>query len=258
MDVLRSELLAFYASQELSEEVLDYAEVDECRRQVMTAVKVDGDCRVLTDAAADAASVFAGPFASLIGLSDSGCFYSKELASGDEDEIYSRLHPEDLVEKRMLEYEFLKFVDRLPAGEKLNYKATCRIRIRKHDGEYAVVRNSTQVMRKSPAGKVWLILCTYKLDDNQERGEDIAPGIVDFVSGQIIGIHLSERRSHILSEREKEILGLIRDGLPSKQIAGMLGISVHTVNRHRQNILEKLSVGNSLEAVKAAVAMKLL
>ena len=31
-----------------------------------------------------------------------------------------------------------------------------------------------------------------------------------------------------------------------------------TVNRHRQNILEKLSVGNSIEACRAAELMKLL
>lgn len=62
----------------------------------------------------------------------------------------------------------------------------------------------------------------------------------------------------MLSDREKEVLKLIRDGRPSKQIADMLGISIHTVNRHRQNIIAKLSVGNSIEAVTAAVAMKLL
>ena len=53
-------------------------------------------------------------------------------------------------------------------------------------------------------------------------------------------------------------LHLIREGKASKQIAAILGISVNTVNRHRQNIIEKLSVGNSIEAITAATAMKLL
>lgn len=44
---------------------------------------------------------------------------------------------------------------------------------------------------------------------------------------------------------------MIHSGKPSKQIAAILGISVYTVNRHRQNILAKLSVGNSIEAITA-------
>ena len=36
------------------------------------------------------------------------------------------------------------------------------------------------------------------------------------------------------------------------------GINPHTVNSHRQNILQKLSVNNSMEAVQTATAMMLL
>lgn len=68
----------------------------------------------------------------------------------------------------------------------------------------------------------------------------------------------SEEHRNILSEREKEILRCIRKGLSSKEIAAALYISVNTVNRHRQNILEKLSVSNSIEACRAAELMKLL
>ncbi|MDR1880928.1 MAG: LuxR C-terminal-related transcriptional regulator, partial [Tannerellaceae bacterium] len=43
-----------------------------------------------------------------------------------------------------------------------------------------------------------------------------------------------------------------------KEISNQLCISVHTVNTHRQRILEKLDVDNSLEAVKYASALGLL
>jgi len=49
-----------------------------------------------------------------------------------------------------------------------------------------------------------------------------------------------------------------RRGDAQQQIASRLGISVNTVSRHRQNILARLSVGNSIEAYAAATAMKLL
>lgn len=76
--------------------------------------------------------------------------------------------------------------------------------------------------------------------------------------GEVETLFLSEEHRNILSEREKEILRCIRKGLSSKEIAAALYISVNTVNRHRQNILEKLSVGNSIEACRAAELMKLL
>lgn len=44
----------------------------------------------------------------------------------------------------------------------------------------------------------------------------------------------------------------------SKDIARILSISINTVNRHRQNILEKLQVSNSIEACRVAKELKLL
>jgi DNA-binding NarL/FixJ family response regulator len=64
--------------------------------------------------------------------------------------------------------------------------------------------------------------------------------------------------SNLLTSREKEILLLIAKGEISKEIAHQLNISINTVNRHRQNILEKLNVNNSIEAVRTAEALDLL
>lgn len=61
-----------------------------------------------------------------------------------------------------------------------------------------------------------------------------------------------------LTPREINILQLIKDGLLSKEISEQLFISIHTVNTHRQRILEKLDVDNSMEAVKYASTLGLL
>ena len=47
-------------------------------------------------------------------------------------------------------------------------------------------------------------------------------------------------------------------GKMSKDIAQTLSISINTVNRHRQNILEKLQVNNSIEACRIAKELHLL
>jgi len=257
MDVLRKEINAIYDRQNLDAENLEPEVVENCKRRMEIIVGVDNDCRVLTDASTDSCYIYGGEFARLIGLCDTDT-YAQKMGSSDEDVIYNRIHPEDLVDKRMLELYFFKYVDALPEDEKKRYMATCHFRIRNKHGEYIFVDNSTRVMHLSPNGKIWLILCCYGLSPVQEPLPGISSCIINNATGMITEVSLSDRRARILTEREKKILNLIKEGKLSKQIAGILGISVHTVNRHRQNILEKLSVGNSVEAVMAASLMKLL
>lgn len=257
MDILRKELNAIYASQELDREVLDPSVLKHAVEQIKSYVSVNNCCCVITDASVDRCYIIGGGFCRLIGLTDADCMY-EEVDSSDEDAIYSRFHPEDLVEKRMLEYEYFKYLIRTDGRNMMKYKAACTIRIKDRDGMYVWVDNTTQILYPSPGGKIWLILCCYDLSASARSSHGIAPRIINNSTGETIIIAADERRPHILTPREKEILTLIREGKPSKQIADILGISIHTVNRHRQNIIEKLSVGSTVEAIMAATLMKLM
>lgn len=257
MDILRKELNGIYNSQELDKEVLDFTEIERCKTLASCYIGVGDGCTVVTDASCDRCYLYVGLLGELLGITDSSPVF-RVLDSSDEDVIYNRMHPEDLVEKRMLEYEFFKFVDPMPGEKKLRYQATCRIRIRNAKGEYTIVDNSTQIICSSPNGKIWLILCCYTLSSDQKWSGNISPIIKNNHTGEIKEFYFSDRREHILTAREKEILLMIKEGKLSKQIADTLEISVHTVNRHRQNILEKLSVGNSIEAIMAAESMRLI
>ena len=62
----------------------------------------------------------------------------------------------------------------------------------------------------------------------------------------------------VLSNREREILALLADGLGNKQIAGRLGISTNTVKTHLELLFEKLGVSSRAEAVAAGVKQGLL
>ena len=53
-----------------------------------------------------------------------------------------------------------------------------------------------------------------------------------------------------LTQREKEILYCIAEGLSSKQIATKLQISENTVANHRKNMLWKTGAKNSAEMVQ--------
>lgn len=57
----------------------------------------------------------------------------------------------------------------------------------------------------------------------------------------------------VLTNREREVLKLIAEGRSNKEIAGVLFVSVHTVERHRANIMSKLDLKNTAELVKYAI-----
>jgi len=66
------------------------------------------------------------------------------------------------------------------------------------------------------------------------------------------------QNDYSLTEREKNILALLVDGLSYKMIADRENISFHTVNSHVRKIYEKLHVHSLGEAVSKALREKLL
>ena len=62
-----------------------------------------------------------------------------------------------------------------------------------------------------------------------------------------------EQKLASLSAREHEVLELVAAGLHAKEIAAELGISVRTVEIHKQHIMEKLSLRNVAEVVRFAL-----
>ena len=56
-----------------------------------------------------------------------------------------------------------------------------------------------------------------------------------------------------LTGRQKEILQLITEGRPTKEIAGTLCISVRTVERHKYNMMKELKLKTTADLVKYAL-----
>ena len=65
-------------------------------------------------------------------------------------------------------------------------------------------------------------------------------------------------RATPITEREREILLWVRDGLSNQQISEKLGISALTVKNHVQKILRKLGAANRAQAVAKAMTMNAL
>jgi DNA-binding NarL/FixJ family response regulator len=74
--------------------------------------------------------------------------------------------------------------------------------------------------------------------------------------------YLERRRDEpefeILTPRELQVLKLIAEARSSKEIAAELVISVKTVERHRQNILDKLGMSDRVELTRYAIRRGLI
>ena len=67
-----------------------------------------------------------------------------------------------------------------------------------------------------------------------------------------------EEQFDVLTPRELEVLKLIAEANTSKEIADKLFISIKTVDRHRQNILEKLGMSDRVELTRYAIRRGLI
>lgn len=63
-------------------------------------------------------------------------------------------------------------------------------------------------------------------------------------------------RLQVLTQREREVLDGLAQGLPNKTIAYDLGISPRTVEIHRANLMTKLAVRSLSEALRLAFAVQ--
>jgi len=61
-----------------------------------------------------------------------------------------------------------------------------------------------------------------------------------------------------LSDREREVLKLLADGLAPKEIATRLLLSVKTVDAHKTNMMRKLDLHDRSEVIKFAIQRKLI
>ena len=68
----------------------------------------------------------------------------------------------------------------------------------------------------------------------------------------------AEAEADPLSPREREVVQLIAEGLTTKEVASVLGISVKTAEAHRINSMRKLDVHETASLVRYAVRQGLV
>ena len=178
--------------------------------------------------------------------------------SADGEFLEHRIHPDDLpifvdIQTRLLD----DYIGSLPREEQKDYKHIFEFRGLHKTGEWVRVISQHQILDHNSKGKP-LLLGAIDISPDQTPDMGLRFTLINFKTGEIVPFTVHEEARTELTRREKEILRLIDEGMYSKEISERLSISVHTVNRHRQNILEKMNAGNTREAVNYARKLGLL
>lgn len=106
-------------------------------------------------------------------------------------------------------------------------------------------------IRSVAAGHVYLqpALARWLLDDYQRIVERENSNAAPTVTPEELAV---------LSDREREVLELIADGLSTPAIASRLDLSPNTISRHRERIMKKLNLHSITELVKFALRTGLI
>lgn len=250
-DKLNHELL----TQPFAGELKQPGQLDVCRQLAAGYARIENALAVLSDMKTNTSYIFHSGLSEKLGLGRRG--EQQTVHSIWEEDIFSRVHPDDLSKKQREELRFFHFLKSVPEAKRPDYYLVNAIRMRDTSGRYLGVQHRLFYIAapsgERTGGSIRLALCLYNL------AIDAAPAdtLVDSAEGQ--SFELEKQPCHdLLSKREKEVLQLIDKGKRSKEIAAILSVSTHTVNRHRQNILEKLRVQNSIEACRIAKGLRLI
>lgn len=175
-------------------------------------------------------------------------------AVGSAEEAFSvvaRLHPDVLVLD--LELPGIGGVDAIP--RLLEASPATKILV------FTAYDTDERVLGAIRAGARGYLLKGATSADIARAVRDVAAGgsaLEPRVAAKLVATVRSPRGADHLTAREREVLRLIAQGLPGKQIAHALGISERTVKFHTASILHKLGADNRAQAVALATQRGLL
>ncbi|SHH75773.1 response regulator transcription factor [Flavobacterium defluvii] len=204
---------------------------------------------VLSDLYNNKSYIYSGKIADELGIFKKNQLH--EIESIWEDELFGKLNAEDVLQKYLLELHFFQFIKTIPVVERKDFCVISKLRMKDKTAGKSLLHKMFYFSNQYE--DVELALCLYNFDFTQAFQYEGA--IINTATGNIIKQNETENAS-FLSTREKEILKMLQKGKQSKEIASLLFISINTVSRHRQNILEKMKVNNTAEACTLAMKLK--
>ena len=225
-------------------------QLQKCKAIARTFVELENGIAVLSDLQNNKSYVYSGKLADeLVIFQDEDV---QEIESIWEEELFTKLNSEDVLQKHLVELQFFQLIKTIPFEEHKDYCVVSRLRLADNPSQKALLHKMFYFTNANNQN-VELALCLYHFDF---LNSSLHHGMIINTANSSVIHQTDAGNSAFLSVREKEILKMIQKGKRSKEIAELLFISINTVNRHRQNILEKLRVGNMTEACMMAAKLR--
>ena len=210
-------------------QLLDYAK-NISRIENVTVVVSDMRCGI--------SRIFPGKFGIVLGVSN----YVEENSIW-EKAILNLMTEKQREEKYLAELRFFNFLRHVPRHARPDYYLVSRLRMKAATGDTIDVIHRMYYIYADDSETVTHALCLYGRPAFDFIGKNRIVNSFTGISEELT----ASGDSSILSRREKQVLTL-----------DILSISKNTVSRHRQQILAKLQVKNSMEACSIAKTMKII
>jgi DNA-binding CsgD family transcriptional regulator len=171
------------------------------------------------------------------------------------------IHPEDQPRIWKLFRCIWDLLLALPSNHRKHYQFTGDYRVRKPNGDYVRILEQNTILQQDNHGNITHLLITASDISHWKKSEALVASVTSTENGSYFCYTSDDnhlRPATQLSKREREIVKLLSEGCSSKRIADELSISFHTVNKHRQNIIEKTQTRNVSEVVHFALTNGLI
>lgn len=220
--------------------LLNYAE---------NVARIENVTVVVSDLKSGTSRIFPGKFGIVLGI----CNYVAENSIW-EKAILNLMAEEEREEKYLMELRFFNFLRHVPRHTRPDYYMMSKLRMTATTGDIIDVIHRMYYIYAEDFETITHALCLYGSSSISFAGKSIVVNAITGVSEELT----SAVDASILSRREQQVLKLIDSGKSSADIAVLLSISKNTVSRHRQKILTKLQVKNSIEACRVAKTMGII
>lgn len=158
-------------------------------------------------------------------------------------------HPDDLEKHTLGRSKMFNTANDLFKAKKGSSLLSIDLRIRNYRGEYHNLLFQLYFMYSEKFNTVFLFQVHTNIDSLKKRKY----GYHYYVGNDFSNFRYPDEEllnlGNPLSDHEFEILKLIESGLSSEEIAKKIFVSIHTVNTHRRNILQKCDKATMTELI---------
>lgn len=242
----------FFEKYRFEESDIDYSVLDKHIRSLEILAQVSNSGVSIFDLNKRQTIFYSANYGKLLG------YELSEFEMQNCNFFEARIHPAEQHTLAINGITSLKMFNAFSRDEKLNHKVIYEYRMQTADLKYVRLVEQYQILELDSKGQIWLMLSIVDVSPNQDLESPVKCRLLNFRTGNLIQLETDQKLQLEITPRELEVLRLVKDGFLSKEISDKLSISVHTVNTHRQRVLEKLGANNSMEAVIFATKYGLL